>query len=104
MAQKFVVTLEGRLRLGDVRLHKNLLLPGDTCIGGGFWEVDRVGCRLLLDRESFDYGPPRWNYLVLEGRTLRVPAEYRGLQIVYSPDDWGSEPFVVSERLPIAYD
>ena len=38
--QKFVITKEGELRFGDVRLHKDLLPWGEVeCYGGGFWKV-----------------------------------------------------------------
>ena len=44
MEPKFILTLDGHLRIGNVQMHKDLLLPNDTCIGGGFWEVDRHSC------------------------------------------------------------
>ena len=34
MAQKFIITQAGYFRLGDVSMHKDLLLTGDECIGG----------------------------------------------------------------------
>lgn len=33
--QKFIITSRGELRMGDVNMHRNLLLPGDYCLGGG---------------------------------------------------------------------
>ena len=32
---KFIITMDGYFRLGMVNQHKDLLLPGDQCIGGG---------------------------------------------------------------------
>jgi len=46
MEPKFILTLDGYIRLGYVRMHKDLLLPGDVCIGGGFWELPRLTNRI----------------------------------------------------------
>ena len=55
MEPKFILTLDGHLRIGNVQMHKDLLLPNDTCIGGGFWEVDPISMKLLLSGKSYDY-------------------------------------------------
>lgn len=83
MEPKFILTLDGYLRIGYVRMHKDLLLPGDTCIGGGFWEVDTISQRLLLSGKSYDYGKPKWTFVT--GK-LFVPEAYRGLNITYEGD------------------
>ena len=59
MEPKFILTLDGHLRIGNVQMHKDLLLPNDTCIGGGFWEVDPISMKLLLSGKSYDYGKPK---------------------------------------------
>ena len=56
MAWKFVITSKGYLRMGDVKLHRDLLWPDDWCLGGGFYRFDYVNKRVILDRESYDYG------------------------------------------------
>lgn len=56
---KFILTNTDRLRLGRVNLHKELLLPGEYCLGGGFYEFDYVGGRLLLSGKSYDFGRDR---------------------------------------------
>jgi hypothetical protein len=83
MEPKFILTLDGYVRIGYVRMHKDLLLPGDTCIGGGFWEVDTISQRLLLSGKSYDYGKPKWTFVT--GK-LFVPEAYRGLRITYEGD------------------
>lgn len=104
MAQKFVITREGYFRLGDVRMHKDLLQPGDTCIGGGFYQFDYVASRLLLDGVSYDFGRPRWILLIGNEITLKIPAAYRSLQIVYQPTDrYAEEDLVVTSELKIEY-
>ena len=60
MEPKFIITLDGYMRIGQVRMHKDLLQPHDTCVGGGFWEIDYASMRLLLSGKSFDYGKPKW--------------------------------------------
>ncbi|MCM1141574.1 MAG: hypothetical protein NC453_23630 [Muribaculum sp.] len=94
---KFIITADGFLRLGMVNMHKDLLLPGDVCIGGGYYQFDYVSNRLILDRKSYDYGKPKWHWLDV----LKVPSVYRGLQIVYIYDD--GEEFDLSQELKIEY-
>ncbi|MCM1140705.1 MAG: hypothetical protein NC453_19215 [Muribaculum sp.] len=94
---KFIITADGFLRLGMVNMHKDLLLPGDECIGGGYYQFDYVSNRLILDRKSYDYGKPKWHWLDV----LKVPSVYRGLQIVYIYDD--GEGFDISQDLRIEY-
>ena len=53
---KFIITLDGYFRFGQVNQHKHLLKPGDQCIGGGYYHFDFVSNRILLDRESYDFG------------------------------------------------
>lgn len=52
MAWKFVITNKGYLRMGDVKLHRDLLWPDDWCLGGGFCRFDYVNKQVVLDRES----------------------------------------------------
>lgn len=85
MEPKFILTLDGHLRIGNVQMHKDLLLPNDTCIGGGFWEVDPISMKLLLSGKSYDYGKPKWNFVT--GK-LYVPKDYAGLQIEYDGDSF----------------
>ena len=96
---KFIITMDGYLRLGMVSLHKDLLKPGDQCAGGGYYFIDYVSNRIVLDRESFDFGCPRWHLL----DTLKMPSTYRGLRIVYKYDDGFHADFDVSEELKIEY-
>lgn len=92
--------MDGVLRLGMVAQHRDLLKSGEQCIGGGYYHFDFVSCRMILDRESYDFGRPRWHLLEM----LRVPATYRGLQIVYRYDDGFHDDFNVSEALNVEYD
>ena len=76
---KFIITMDGHLRLGMVNQHKVLLRAGDECIGGGYYYFDYTSNRLILDRSSYDFGRPRWHLL----QSLIVPSAYRGLRIIY---------------------
>ncbi len=96
---KFIITVDGVLRLGMVNQHKDLLKPGDQCIGGGYYHIDYASNRILLDRSSYDFGRPKWHLLDV----LKVPAAYRGFRIVYMYDDHFHDDFNVSEELTIAY-
>ena len=46
------------IRLGMVNLHKDLLKPGDSCLGGGYYHFDYASNRIILDRSSYDFGKP----------------------------------------------
>ena len=48
MAWKFVITSKGYLRMGDVKLHRDLLWPDDWCLGGGFYRFDYVNKQVLI--------------------------------------------------------
>ena len=100
MAQKFIVTQNGFLRLGIVRMHKDLLQAGDVCLGGGFYKIDYVSNRIILDGGSFDFGAPRWNRVV---GSLKVPMSFRGFQLVYQSNDSYSEFFDVTGAFEIEY-
>lgn len=97
--QKFIVTKEGILRLGVVKRHCELLKPGEKCIGGGFYTLDYVTHRLLLNGASSQYGEPQWK----EINALKVSAYYQGLEIAYNSWDSWKEPIPVSERTDIHY-
>ena len=107
---KFIITLErlqvgepcsgiGVFRLGMVNQHKDLLKPGDSCIGGGYYHFDYTSNRIILDRSSYDFGKPKWHLI----NKLIIPSVYRGLRIVYLYDDRYHEDFNVSEELQIEY-
>jgi len=100
---KFIITSDGHLRIGYVDQHRELLMPGDQCIGGGWWEIDSVGMRLVLSRCSYDFGEPKWKYLLWDDIPLKVPSLYKGMAIVYVPDDRSEDDFMVSKELKIVY-
>lgn len=95
---KFIITQSGRLRLGMVNQHRDLLRRSDVCIGGGYYEFDYVSNRMLLSRSSYDFGKPKWARL----QKLIVPAVYRGMSIVYRYDD--GEELLVTDTLVIEYE
>ena len=60
---------------------------------------DFVSNVIILDRESYDFGRPKWHLL----EVLKVPSTYRGMRIVYKYEDGFHDDFNVSEELPIEY-
>ena len=96
---KFIITIDGVLRLGMVNQHRDLLKPGDQCVGGGYYSFDFVSNRIILDRSSYDFGKPKWHLL----ERLKVPSVYKGLRIVYISEDGYLGDFNVSEELKIEY-
>lgn len=95
---KFIITADGYFRLGMVNQHRDLLMPGDQCIGGGYYRFDFIANRIILDRESYDFGRPRWHLL----EEIKVPSAYRGLGIIYQNDSYYDD-FYVSDELRISY-
>ena len=65
----------------------------------GYFRLDFVSNRIILDRESYDFGRPRWHLL----DTLKIPSTYRGLNLVYKYEDDFHDDFNVSEELKIEY-
>lgn len=94
---KFIITSGGFLRMDMVTLHRDLLMPHEDCLGGGFYEFDYVGSIIILSGKSFDYGPPRWSKVT----TLKVPENYRGMTIIYR-DPWGDE-IILTNQFRIEY-
>lgn len=80
-------------------MHKDLLLPNDTCIGGGFWGSWPNINEVLLSGKSYDYGKPKWNFVT--GK-LYVPKDYEGLRIEYNGDSF-VDYVKVSEQFEISY-
>ena len=96
---KFIITKEGYFRLGMVNLHKHLLKISDYYLGGGFYQFDYASNRILLDGESYDFGPPLWDMIDV----LKVPSIYRGMQIVYQYHDENLEDLILTDTKEIVY-
>lgn len=91
--QKFIVTADGRLKFGNVHMHKDLLSDDEWCIGGGLYEWDYVRHRMLLSGKSYDFGRVKWSMV----STLLLPASLRGFDIFY-------EDIPLSDFAALAYD
>lgn len=97
---KFILTSDGHLRLGMVNMHRDLMLAGDHCMGGGYYNIDTTNMRLVLDRESYDYGSPQWSKI----QRLIVPRDYEGLGLVYQSGSWPYEEIDLASLFPISYE
>lgn len=94
---KFIITSRGHLRMDIVYLHRDLLLPHEDCLGGGFYEYDYVLNRLVLSGKSYDYGYPQWGQIDV----LKVPESFKGVPILYR-DPRGDE-LNLTEHFTIEY-
>ena len=63
MLPKFIITMQGYFRLGQVNQHKDLLKSGDSCLGGGYYHFDYTSNLIILDRSSYDFGKSKWHLL-----------------------------------------
>lgn len=96
---KFILTDAGKLKLGRVNLHRDLIGRGEHCLGGGFYEFDYVNSRLMLSGRSFDYGRPQWTQV----DALRLDKAYEGLTLMYSSNGDPDDAYLLSDILPIIY-
>lgn len=63
MYNKFIITLDGEIKFGNVYLHRELLPRGHaTCHGGGLWRIDNQAGRVILYGRSFDFGLPDFEF------------------------------------------
>lgn len=93
---KFIITADGHLRLGMVTLHRHLLEPGDTCLGGGYYDIDYLKGELVLSGASADYGSPQWSRL----DTILLPQGFYGMNVVYRS---GGYFYPIAEQHSINY-
>ena len=73
---KFIITMDGYIRLGMGDQHKHLLKPGDQCIGGGYYTFDFVSIWRTQDENrtivNAVLGECIWNLAYDERRTAIV--------------------------------
>ena len=84
MAWKFVITSKGYLRMGDVKLHRDLLWPDDWCLvvttaGAAAYVVGQGAIYYGLSQTAAE----ALMYTVAYGSRLRVPKEYEGFAFVW---------------------
>jgi len=68
MSDKFIIFKRNGvdcsgMRLGMVEFHKDLLSCNETCLGGGFFDIDRDNNVLYLYDKSYDFGYPQFENL-----------------------------------------
>lgn len=97
---KFILTSDGHLRFGMVHLHRELIEPGEQCIGGGFYRFDTVSNRLILEHASYDYGAPQWDNVT----RLIIPRDYAGLSPVYLLSEWNNEVIDLTSTHTVTYE
>lgn len=84
MYPKFIIaskpgTLKGRLRMGMVNQHKDLIIDYEKVHGGGWWAKNEEKKQIILYGESGDYGHPDFRFLDM------IPKEYEGYTFIYTP-------------------
>lgn len=91
--QKFIISKEGELILGNVEFHFELLGKNYAtgCWGGGFWRVDKESKTLILTGKSTDFGPPKWEYF------KEPPVGYEDYKITYE----GKEVMISKKEDPV---
>ena len=96
MAKKFIITSDGDFRMGEVELHKDLLYSWETCLGGGYYEVDYLKGEINLTGASYDFGVPQWDILKDEHIQLQIPAPWKDFVIRYFYEDPTQEPVIIN--------
>ena len=94
---KFIITSDGHLRLGMVTLHRHLLEHGDTCLGGGYWNVNHYAMQMELSGASSDYGKPQWHRI----DKVILPRDYQGYTF-----NWliNGKQHPLTEMLPVVFE
>lgn len=93
---KFIITQDGHLRLGMVKLHKHLMERGDVCLGGGYWQVNHYARQVELSGASSDYGRPQWHRI---DRVI-LPCDYEGYTFTWRIN---GKQHLLTEMLPVEY-
>lgn len=94
---KFIITSDGHLRLGMVTLHRHLLEHGDTCLGGGYWNVNHYAMQMELSGASSDYGKPQWHRI----DKVILPRDYQGYTFTWLIN--GTQ-HPLTEMLPVVFE
>ena len=94
---KFIITSDGHLRLGMVTLHQHLLEHGDTCLGGGYWNVNHYAMQMELSGASSDYGKPQWHRI----DKVILPRDYEGYTFTWLIN---GKQHPLTEMLPVEFE
>ena len=94
---KFIITSDGHLRLGMVTLHRHLLEHGDTCLGGGYWNVNHYAMQMELSGASSDYGKPQWHRI----DKVILPRDYQGFTFTWLIN---GKQHPLTEMLPVVFE
>ena len=94
---KFIITSDGHLRLGMVPLHRHLLEHGDTCLGGGYWNVNHYAMQMELSGASSDYGKPQWHRI----DKVILPRDYQGYTFTWLIN---GRQHPLTEMLPVVFE
>ncbi len=94
---KFIITSDGHLRLGMVTLHRHLLEHGDTCLGGGYWNVNHYAMQMELSGASSDYGKPQWHRI----DKVILPRDYQGYTFTWLIN---GRQHPLTEMLPVVFE
>jgi len=95
MYNKFIITDSGHLRFGQVYMHRDLLDPGEDCLGGGLWKIDEEKRCVLLFGRSFDFGGPDFSEVrLIEWGSLHhnSPSTMGAMPLYYAPHFPALEP------------
>ncbi len=94
---KFIITSDGHLRLGMVTLHRHLLEHGDTCLGGGYWNVNHYAMQMELSGASSDYGKPQWHRI----DKVILPRDFQGYTFTWLIN---GKQHPLTEMLPVVFE
>lgn len=79
-----------------VTLHRHLLEHGDTCLGGGYWNVNHYAMQMELSGASSDYGKPQWHRI----DKVILPRDYQGYTFTWLIN---GKQHPLTEMLPVEY-
>jgi hypothetical protein len=99
---KFIITIDGVFRLGQVNQHKHLLKPGDQCIGGGYYHF--AGCSKLTSVTAYNPTPASIAIYTFTNRTNATSYVPQGSKEAYQAADYWKEFKKIVEIDPAGID
>ena len=90
---KFIITMDGVFRLGMVNQHKELLKPGDQCIGGGYWrqvcphDCDKSAISPIASEKSVGKNPTPSDKFVTPAEKLLSNLSFSHIVEILTVDD-----------------
>ena len=83
MALKYILTLAGEIKAGNVDLHIDLKSISEPVNGGGYFHYDRAVKEITLYGSSVDFGSVQKAELLKAFESGKIPRSWQGYKIKF---------------------